>query len=430
MTSGQCARAMALIIGLLFLVELQGCAHTPPSSLPESIQQQLGRIGVVVRSTGEKKTIETPGTGRLSNLGRGAGLGSALGTYGGLYCGYGAVVCIPVLAAAGAIGGSIVGTVASESASMWRDAESAFEAARADVNIDEKILARAIAYSRENGYDTYRVPSGAQGGEQTQPSNPGSPADANGTILEISDPIIALVPAEFIINPPRRLVLSAQIRLKRSIDETVLEDRIVTEELGATRPLAEWTAESAKLFREEASLGTNRLARAIIEQAFMLYKFSERRFPINLLVNGYFTGLKPQYPPMTTDSRYGNNLYLSPKVSSLQPTLRWEAFKGSNVTYDLRIWHATDANLGTLVYSREHLTEPIHTLENLLTSNERYFWTVRAWFTVDGRTQVTEWSRRSVSPSVLFIIASLGVAGLLGDSMDSTSGFYQFRTSP
>jgi len=428
MTSALCARAIALIIGLLLLGGFQGCAHTP-SSLPESIQQQSGKIGVVVRSTRDKKTIETPDTGRLSNLGRGAGLGSSLGVYG-LNCGIGAVVCIPVLASAGAIGGSIVGMVASEYASMWRDAESAFGAALADVNIDEIILARTIAYSRENGYDTYRFPTGAQGGEQAQPSNPGSPADANSAILEISDPIIALVPADFIINPPRRLVLSAHIRLKRSIDETVLEDRIVTEELGATHPLAEWTADSAKLFREEASLGTNRLALAIIEQAFMLHKFSERRFPIHLMLNGYFTGLEPQYPPMTTDSTYGNNLYLIPKVSSLQPTLQWEAFKGSNVTYDLMIWRAADRALGTLVYSREHLTEPIHALGIPLTSNERYFWTVRAWFTVDGRTKVTEWSRRSFSPSMFFIIASLGVASLLGNSTDSISGFYQFRISP
>lgn len=155
MTSVFRARVIALIIGFLLLGGFQGYAHTPPpSSLLESIQQQSGKIGVVVRSTRDKKTIETPGTGRLSNLGRGAGLGSSLGAYVGLNCGIGAVVCIPVLAAAGAIGGSMVETVGSESASMWRDAESAFGAALADMNLDEIILARTIAYSRENGYDT------------------------------------------------------------------------------------------------------------------------------------------------------------------------------------------------------------------------------------------------------------------------------------
>jgi hypothetical protein len=94
------------------------------------------------------------------------------------------------------------------------------------------------------------------------------------------------------------------------------------------------------------------------------------------------------------------------------------------------IWHAAGPNLADLVYRREHLTEPIHTLEILLEPNVRYFWTVRARFTVDGKTKVTEWSKRSVSASLLFKIFSLGVASLGGHPADSTSGFYQFRTSP
>ena len=73
------------------------------------------------------------------------------------------------------------------------------------------------------------------------------------------------------------------------------------------------------------------------------------------------------------------------------------------------IWHAAGPNLADLVYRREHLTEPIHTLEILLEPNVRNFWTVRARFTVDGKTKVTEWSKRSVSASLLFKIFSKGV---------------------
>ena len=427
------ARIRNLIIvclSFILLIGEWGCAHkaAPPSPLSESVQQQLSHIGVVIRSTGEKKTIETPRTGRLSNLGRGAGRGSLLGAVG-ILCGPGAVVCIPVLAGVGAIGGSIVGAAGSESESMWRDAESTFGTALADMNFDEILLDHTIAYSRENGYDTYRFPSGTQGGDQAQPSSPALPADANSVLLEIRDPIIALVPAEFVVNPPRRLVLSAQIRLIRSFDATVLDDRIVTEEFGLTRHLGEWTTDNAKPFREEASLGANRLAIAIIEQAFMFHKFPERRFSINTNYNGYFTGLEPQYPPMATYPSF-NQADLVPKVSSLQPTLQWEAFKGSNVTYELMIWRAAGPNLSSLVYSRERLTKPIHTVEIQLDSNAHYFWTVRARFSVDGRTKVTEWSTRTVSASLLSKVFSLGVASLVGHPADSTSGFYQFRTSP
>jgi hypothetical protein len=49
MTSALHARVIARIIGLLLLVGFQGCAHTPPSSsLPESIQQQLGKICLLI----------------------------------------------------------------------------------------------------------------------------------------------------------------------------------------------------------------------------------------------------------------------------------------------------------------------------------------------------------------------------------------------
>ena len=66
-----------IILGLSFLLLLGewGCAHhaIAPSPLPDSIQQQLGKIVVMARSTEEQKTFGTPGTGRLSNIGRGVG---------------------------------------------------------------------------------------------------------------------------------------------------------------------------------------------------------------------------------------------------------------------------------------------------------------------------------------------------------------------
>ena len=426
MTSALHTRVRVLIIGLLFLVGFQGCAHTPPpSSRPESIQQQLGKIGVVVKLTGERKTLETPRTGRLSNLGRGAALGSAGGTVAsvGLACG----VCMPFLAVGGAIGYGIYGGWTSESESLWKEAESVFETALTDVALNEMLLSHTIAYSRENRYEIDTLPVDAQHTEQDQSSDPSSSSDSVGAILEIRDPLVLLAPAQFVINPPRRLILSAQIRLIRTTDDTVLEDRIVTEEFGTTRSLAEWTADDAKVFREDVRLGAHRLAVTISEQAFILQRFPERRFSMNMFYNGYFTGLAPVNPPMVA-SRIFDQVDLVSIVMSLQPTLRWEAFKGDAVTYDLMIWRAEGHNLGNLVYSRERLTEPYHTVEIPLDRLTRYFWTVRARFSTNGRTKVTEWSTRSVSASLLYNVFSLGIGSLVGHPDDSTTGLYQFRT--
>ena len=420
MTSALCARAIALIIGFLFLVGFQGCAHTPPpSSLPESIQQQLGKIGVVVKLTGERKTLETPSTGRLSNLGRGAALGSVLGIYP---C-YGCVL----LAVPGAIGYGIYGGWTSESESLWKEARSAFETVLTDMPLEEVLLRHTITYSQENGYDIDRLPVGAPRTAQDQSSDPFLPSDSIGAILEIRDPIVLLAPAQFVINPPRRLILSAQIRLIRTADDTVLDDRIVTEEFGTTRSLAEWTADDAKVFREDVRLGAHRLAATISEQEFILQRAPERTFSMNIFYNGYFTGLAPVNPPMVA-SQIFDRVDLVPIVTSLQPTLRWEVFKGDAVTYDLMLWRAADRNLGNLVYSRERLTQPQHTVEIPLDPQTRYFWTVRARFSANGRTKVTEWSTRSVSASLLYNTLSLGVGSLVGHPDDSTSGLYQFRT--
>ena len=420
MTSAPHARVRTLIIGLLFLVGFQGCAHTPPpSSRPDSIQQQLGKIGGVVKLTGERKTLETPSTGRLSNLGRGAALGTLLG----LAPCYGCVL----LAGPGAIGYGIYGGWTSESESLWEEARSAFETVLTDMPLEEVLLRHTITYSQENGYDIDRLPAGAQRTAQDQSSDPSSPSDSVGAILEIRDPIVLLAPAQFVINPPRRLILSAQIRLIRTADDTVLDDRIVTEEFGTTRSLAEWTADDAKVFREDVRLGAHRLAATISEQEFILQRFPRRTFSMNIFYNGYFTGLAPVNPPMVA-SRIFDQVDLVPIVTTLQPTLRWEAFKGDAVTYDLMLWRAAGRNLGNLVYSRERLTKSYHIVEIPLDPKTRYFWTIRARFSANGKTRVTEWSSRSVSASVFYNVCSLGFGSLVGHPDDSTSGLYQFRT--
>ena len=427
MTAALHARVIALIIGFLFLVGFQGCAHTPPpSSRPESIQQQLGKIGVVVKLTGERETLETPSTGWASNLGRGAALGSAGGTVSSvaLYCG----VCMPFLAVGGAIGYGIYGGWTSESESLWKEVRSAFETVLTDMAFEEVLLRHTIAYSRENGYDIDKLPAGAQRPAQDQSSDPSLPSDSVGAILEIRDPIVLLAPAQFVINPSRRLILSAQIRLIRTVDDTVLEDRIVTEDFGTTRSLAEWTADDAKVFREDVRLGAHRLAVAISEQEFILQRLPERTFSMNIFYNGYFTGLAPVYPPMLVSTTWDGTTNLVPLVLSLQPTLRWEASKGDTVTYDLMLWRAAERNLGDLVYSRERLTESYHRVEIPLDTKTRYFWTIRARFSANGKTKVTEWASRSVSASVFYNVCSLGLGSLVGHPDDSTSGLYQFST--
>lgn len=99
-----------------------------------------------------------------------------------------------------------------------------------------------------------------------------------------------------------------------------------------------------------------------------------------------------------------------PASAPLAPTLRWEPFPGATrweldgvvgrVTYDVRIWRAAPgATLPwTLVYARDGLPAPEHTVETGLEPEQDYCWTVRARLAIDGATRVTSWSRYANDP--------------------------------
>lgn len=109
----------------------------------------------------------------------------------------------------------------------------------------------------------------------------------------------------------------------------------------------------------------------------------------------------PPYDEREYDYRY---------MGSLQPTLQWEAFPRqkdfkpdkagrmpsiTNVTYELRIWILYLNRLSGPVYSRDRLTAPKHKVEVPLAGHTTYYtWMVRAWFELNGRRRVTEWSVR------------------------------------
>lgn len=76
-------------------------------------------------------------------------------------------------------------------------------------------------------------------------------------------------------------------------------------------------------------------------------------------------------------------------VESLQPTLEWNPYSGPDVTYDVIIYEGVRVkkpySLGEtqlvsekVVYHRQGLKEPRHTIEEPLKANAEYRWEVRA----------------------------------------------------
>jgi hypothetical protein len=454
MTSALHARVIALIIGLLLLVGFQGCAHTPPPSpLPEAIQQQLGKMGVVVRTRAAEEALSTPGTGRLSNIRRGANVGTAMGAGIGAQGGMFAIVAAPAGAALGLLGGTVYGAIASES---WYEADTTFRTIVAELDLNRSLPEHLTAFSREHGYEITYLPQVAMPEPQAQSRYAAARRDGIDTVLEIQDFTVNLIAAQFMVNPQRGLILSAHVQLVRTSDGKVLDDRMVTDEVGPALALNDWTANHAARFREEVVQASQRLAEAIVTDYFLAYHFPERVLP-GFTMEVHLKGLRALSPEeglgipagavfgpsiehediraKYTDGTFPG-LFVSPipnefritaqRINSLQPTMRWESFPGTNVTYELKMWRSGRLGPEAVVYSRANIEQASHKLEVTLEPSTLYYWSVRARYSENGKDRITDWSRRSMKPTPAIKILTAGIMALVPDPVDE--GFYVFIT--
>lgn len=441
-------------LSLLLLIGEWGCAHHPiaPSPLPQSMQQQLGKVGVVARSTEEQKTLGTPGAGRLSNIGRGAGLGAAIGARAVAQGGSPeAIFFLPVLAALGSLGGAFYGAVASE---PWQVPEATFRTIVAELNLNRALPEHLAAFSRLHGYEIADLSTGPPEELPEASRYATASRDDIDTVLEIQDLTVNLIPAEYMVNPHRALILSVRAQLIRTADATVLDDRVVTDKFGPALILNEWTADHAARFRQEAQQASDRLAEQLVTEYFMVYPFYER-VTSGLFLETHLKGLHPLYPgeepglPASqgiseedirvkyTRGEFQDSVsrpipnefrIVAQRADALQPTMSWEPFSGPRVTYELKIWQSGRLGPDVLVYHRTNLEQASHKLETALEPSSLYYWSVRAHFVEQGKDRITEWSRRSVKPSLMAIILTSGIAALMPDPVDE--GFYVFITPP
>lgn len=393
-------------------------------------------MAVAARSTADKEILETSGTGRMSNVGRAAGLGASIGGSAGIWCYYLVVICAPVGAVVGSIGGAAYGAVVSED---WQEADKIFRTIAIELDLNRALPEHLVTFSRSHGYEIVHVP-------QLPPQDllaPASPervqSDDVTTLIEIQDLTVSLVPAEFMVNPFRRLVLSAHVQLIRTHDRAVIDDRVVTDTLGPALALDSWSANNASRFREEVTLASHRLAEDIIAQYFMTYRFSEKIVSSDFLLEVRVKGLRALSPlevpgilPFHSTVR-GSSIPVQPefhlmarRADSLQPTLRWEPLLYPDVTYEIRVWRAGKLGPEAVVYSRTDLKNTEHVLEMPLEPSTPYYWSVRAHFSLHGKGRITEWSRRTVRHALSMEILTAGIAMLLPNPVNE--GFYVFVT--
>jgi hypothetical protein len=403
----------ALFCAAFLIIGQQGCASKPVKAPLLAYTGLSGeRIGVIIQKDPGKPALKTPGKGVATSIGRGASAGALVGGGVGTYCGFGAIVCVPVGIALGTVGGAVYGGVASEKGSTWDEAESIFRANLTELNFDHLLAERLVTFTQENGYALHVLKEPATG--DVTPIDCGRLSrEGVSLVLELSEIVIELRPADLLVepvNPPRRLLTSVRSRIIRTVDGVVLDDRITIDDKTDFHTLEVWMLSNGLKFRTQVSLAAQRMAETIVTELFFLQPLPER--PLNygitsLVFLDYITGLEPVHPLM-------DSIKLLGFVNSLQPTLSWKPFKGSDVTYDLKIWRSQDGNNHTeLIYSREGLIEADHALETPLQPDTCYLWTVRARYKMAGQTRFTEWATFTRKPSPIFGVLSFGLAYIL-----------------
>lgn len=410
---------------LTFLTLMAGCAQKPHTNVitSEYTYPEKSKIALIVIAPDDNENFDLPSTGRLAETGRGATTGAVLGGYYAGFCGFGVIICMPVLATVGAVGGAAYGVAAADSESYWKEAETSFQNILVKSRLNERITENIVDYAHAHGYDINDFTGDMKTQSEDLIHSLSFTLNGYWGGLEIKDISVSLIPKEIYSKPDRQFNIQAHVRLMRAADNVFLIDQIISDDLGTTRPVNEWMEDDAKRFRDEIPLATKRLSERIVEEILMKEELPINIFRISVNWEALITGVEPIFPSPTLHYEV---------IDSLQPTMRWHKLNRDNVTYDLCLWSTigsenTQENQGEVVYHRENIENTQHTLETPLEPSTLYFYSVRARFSENGLDKVTDWSRYSVRPSRFQNYMSLGMSSVL-PVVSINNSFYQFKT--
>ena len=249
-------------------------------------------------------------------------------------------------------------------------------------------------------------------------------AAARGSLLELSMLDIRYVGSGQEGDP----VCLRMTALGRKIDSAtgaVVDEMNYTLDVECQTP-ENWTKDGGKRFETALHNGYLAVARFIIDRLYLVYHTVQREprkdVPSRPVPRYVLAPVTPPAPEMYLDFRaitrqakhvqgWGGMHFED--VDTLTPTLSWEAFPRpfdlpaggfTDVSYDLRIYTSRlildgkFAEPADLLQEWADLDEPRYSLTTPLQPCSRYFWTVRARFTLNGTRRVTEWSGAYYTP--------------------------------
>jgi hypothetical protein len=414
-----------LVAMLLFLAN--SCATTSPPTA--ETRAQLGRVGVLALASSPKGDFHTFAKGRGVGVAKGGALGGGEGLLYGLaaasrgaasdpYAGaailLGGLIFMLVGATVGVVAGAVKAVPAETAESIERQIDKTLDTMNLSVN-----LAAAVCDARMSRPDL----------KNCSIANLGSvkPGDALPFCEYARDDISTIVQIEvtdagFQGGTGKRPSIAFYMQARVRIMNTAAGDTLYTRDfryLSEERMFREWVGDDAKQLAGGFRDAQKDLADRILDELFLVTEFpfdsGQRAFPGQ---DHYgICWLKPIYPEHRTRSfrslflksadEMRRDMILYSQVDSLQPTLRWEPFprprdrkpknesllsRIKDVTYDLKVWQASNDYPQRLVCDVTGLPEPQYRLPYPLKPGTKYFWTFRVRYTLGGQPQVSRWA--------------------------------------
>ena len=282
---GQCL--VHLVLCLLVLVVLLGCAHTPPPPLAAATQAQLGTVGVVAARFAPEVDYRTPGRGGAGGAAIGTAKGLGLGIGGAALClmtyGYavpacGVAVATPYFVVRYAVDQATEGV----SADTITAGETAIQAVLVE-RVHHPVLRDAlfqVAAAHTNQPVVLLPGEGPlSAGETTRYTH--LTAHGIDTVIEITLQRLALHPptggpllkgslwsiSPTELNPYLTLTVTARTRVLKTSDGTELYGR-TGDHSGRGATFTEWGANDAQLLRDGLDQLLREMAGEIVSQVF------------------------------------------------------------------------------------------------------------------------------------------------------------------
>ena len=444
------SRASIPMLCVMLALAQGGCATVDSSSIsPVDAERALpGSMAVVAARFAPKVDFALLDRHKT----RAAAEGGATGATAGALLGFSAVLlsCASfppscpasaawVLAPAAA-GGAVGAAAASDKAytkEQLKDARTAIDIAVAELRMQQALHDRVMEYARGHAI-LVLVP--VDGPAPIVPDKFPDYAQLAGreidTVLELSVLKLVLSPTDGLTGPRMRFAMEGRARLLRVSDGEVVWQRTYTAETPARTP-SEWGENNAAIFRSTLDSTYERLAQSIVDELFLTHGAlvawhiqQERRASANTADAASTDESRSSEPEKSgrARQRQGPGYTLLPEyplpgewVSTLEPTLRWQAFprpgdlsalsapgtpqsKLMNVDYELRLHEARIEDYSYLsrsgvlytpgppAYLARGLSEPFHKPGITLKPCTAYLWSVRAKYEFEGRKKATPWA--------------------------------------